>query len=157
MITSFRPPLLRRTPGTTSIPAAFRPVTLTSDRDLIGRVLVGLTAMATNPRDPENHCPHIQLEEEKQSVPTSTGAGNPAEEVIRILAPADPAAPEADAWNIVTLTRPRGSTEPDWKPFAAYGPMTLDKANQFLTALGVQAASIGNRSDFPILDNLPRG
>lgn len=85
-----------------------------------------------------------------------TGATNPDEEVIRILAPADPDNPDADAWHIVTLTRPSGSTEPVWKPFAAYGPMTLDKANQFLTALGVEAVSVEQRSDFPILDNLPR-
>lgn len=73
---------------------------------------------------------------------TSTDATNPDEEVIRILAPANPANPDADAWHIVTLTRPRGSTGPVWKPFAAYGPMTLDKANQFLTALGVEAVSV---------------
>jgi hypothetical protein len=156
MTTSHRPPLPQHTLGTTSIPTAFRPVALTSDRDLIDRVLTGLTAMVTDPLDAGNHCPDSQLEEEQQPVHTSTGATNPDEEVIRILAPADSGNPAADAWNIVTLTRPRGSTEPVWKPFAAYGPMTWDKANEFLTALGVQAISFGNRSDFPILDSLPR-
>lgn len=74
------------------------------------------------------------------------------EEVIRTLAPADPG---ADAWHVVTLARPRGSTEP-FRPFAAYGPMTWDTAKQFLGELGVEAVRVAQRSDFPILDNLPR-
>lgn len=82
---------------------------------------------------------------------------HPDEEVIRVLAPADPSRPHADAWTIVTWTRPKGSPAPVWRPFAAYGPMTLDTANQFLTELGVQAVNIADRSDFPILDTLPKG
>lgn len=67
------------------------------------------------------------------------------EEVIRILAPADPDVPDADAWHVVTLTRPDSSAE--WKPFAAYGPMPLDAANGFLGALGATAVSVENRAD----------
>lgn len=77
------------------------------------------------------------------------------EEVIRILAPAEPDNHDADAWHIVTLTRPRSSTEP-FRRFAAYGPMTWDTAKQFLAELGVEALSIADRSDFPVLDSLPR-
>ncbi len=81
---------------------------------------------------------------------------HPDEEVVRVLAPVDPSNQDADAWHIVTLTRPLGSTDPVWRPHAAYGPMTLESANQFLTRLGVQAISVAQRSDFPILDQLPR-
>ena len=86
---------------------------------------------------------------------TSITAVPPDEEVTRILAPADADNPGADAWNVVTLTRPRGSTEPVWKPFAAYGPMPWDEAHEFITALGVRTISFGNRSDWPILDARP--
>ncbi|GAB2724484.1 hypothetical protein GCM10027089_55250 [Nocardia thraciensis] len=60
---------------------------------------------------------------------------SPDEEVIRILAHADPSSPSLDAYVIVTLTRPHGSTEPVWRPFATYGPMTFDVAEDFLNRL----------------------
>ena len=81
----------------------------------------------------------------------------PAEEVIRILAPANPDKPHDDAWHLVTLTRPLGSTDPVWRPFAAYGPMPMAKVEEFLTALGAEPARIVKRSEFPILHTLPRG
>ncbi|WP_370012687.1 hypothetical protein [Nocardia cyriacigeorgica] len=68
---------------------------------------------------------------------------HPDEEVARVLAPADRGNPDADAWHVVTLTRPRGSTDPVWRPQGAFGPMTLDSANEFLSRLGVQAVSVG--------------
>jgi hypothetical protein len=148
VITSHKPPLPQHTLGTTPIPAAVRPIERATDPDLIGRVLAGLTAVATDPPDAENPCRDCQLEEERRQ------PVHPGEELIRILAPADPANPGADAWNIVTLSRPRGSTVPVWRPVTAYGPMTLDKANQFLAELGVQAVGVAPRSNFPILDNL---
>jgi hypothetical protein len=77
------------------------------------------------------------------------------EEVIRILAHVDPGTPDADSYVVVTLTRPRGSTEAVWKIFAAYGPMGLDKATTFLEALGYRNIQVQTRSKFPILDSLP--
>ncbi|MEV2218852.1 hypothetical protein AB0E01_03110 [Nocardia vinacea] len=144
MITSHTPPLPQRTPGTEFVEDFARE----ADSDLIGRVLAGLMSVAADPLGAQIHCPDFRLEEERRPVPAD-------EEVIRILAPADPDNHDADAWHVVTLTRPRGSSEP-FRPFAAYGPMTWDTAKQFLAELGVEAVSVGSRSDFPILDNLPR-
>jgi len=80
---------------------------------------------------------------------TVIGDMHPDEEVIRILAPADHSNPDTDAWHAVTLTRPRGSTYPVWRPFRAYGPMTLDTANELLLRLVVRAVSVAQRADFP--------
>jgi hypothetical protein len=81
-----------------------------------------------------------------------------AEEVLRILAHADPASPEDDAYVIVTFTRPRGSTE-QWKVFRAYGPIDLTTATTFLNTLGHRDIQVIKRSDKPfindILNNLP--
>jgi hypothetical protein len=76
-------------------------------------------------------------------------------EVVRVLAPADRGNPDADAWHVVTLTRPRGSTDPVWRPHRAVGPMTLDSANEFLSRLGVQAVSVAQRTNPPILGSHP--
>lgn len=150
------PPLPQHPPESTPIPAASAPVELTHDRYLIGRVLVGLKAVATDPRDAENRCPGPALRGGVHS-----GAPDhemhPSEEVVRILAAADPGNPGADAWHVVTVTRPSGSTEPVWKPHAAAGPMTLDAAHEFLAGLGVQAVSLAQHSNVPIPDDLSRG
>ncbi|RJO75092.1 hypothetical protein D5S18_17085 [Nocardia panacis] len=146
------PTLPRHTPGTTPVPAALRPIAPAGDLDLIGRVLIGLMATPTDPPHAENHWPDNQSEEEERFVHDAASLG---EEVMRLLAPAEPGNAEADAWNVVTLTRPRGSTVPVWKPFAAYGPMPLEKAHEFLAALG-DPIGVAGRADFPILDRLPR-
>ncbi|WP_216893428.1 hypothetical protein [Nocardia alni] len=76
------------------------------------------------------------------------------EEVTRLLIPAESEQPDVDAWNIATLPRPRGATEAEWRLFAAYGPMRLDEAHEFLSKLGCTAVSVEDRSEFPILESL---
>ncbi len=85
---------------------------------------------------------------------TQPGRMTPDEEVGRILMPADPGKPYTDAWNIVTVTRPRGSRQPVWKPGPTFGPMTLDEANKFLLELGVSTVNVDQRAAFPILETL---
>ncbi|MCX4099142.1 hypothetical protein [Nocardia sp. alder85J] len=141
------PPLPRHTLGTTPITAALVPVTHASDPDLIERVRAGLAAW-TDSTGHQNPCPDSRL---KEKHPVQTQAL--LEEVSRFLAPADPDRVDADAWIIVTASRPQGSTEPVWRPIAAIGPMTLDAAAEYLTALGLEPVEV--RHDLPIPDADP--
>lgn len=84
-----------------------------------------------------------------------TGA-NPDDEVIRVLYPADPGNPAADAWNIVTVARPRGGSSQDWTVCAVFGPMAMDQASEVLGGLGVDAVSIADHADFRALEGLLR-
>jgi hypothetical protein len=146
MTTSHKPsPLPRHTLGTTAIPAAVKPIERETDRYHIGHVLAGLMALPDSPGT-ETHCLDYRLEQEQEPVPD--------EEVTRLLILAESEQPDVDAWNIVTLTRPRGASEEEWRVFAAYGPMRLDEANEFLSRLGGKVIGVQNQSDFPILETL---
>ncbi|WP_216898406.1 hypothetical protein [Nocardia alni] len=152
MTISHSPLLPQHTFGTTPIPAAARPLERETDRYHIGHVLAGLMALPPDSAGAQTDCLDHRLEEEQQPVQSD-------EEVIRLLIPAESVQLDvdvwnADAWNIVTLTRPRGGGESDWQVFAAYGPMRLDKASEFLARLGGKVIGVEKQSDYPILDSL---
>lgn len=149
MTTSHRlSPLPRHTLGATAIPAAAAHTReRETDRYHIGHVLAGLMALGPDSAGTETHCLGYQLGQEQEEP-------MPDDEVTRLLILAESEQPDVDAWNIVTLTRPRGATEAEWQVFAAYGPMRLDEAHKFLATLAGKVISVQSQSDFPILESL---